>query len=124
MENNGFVEGGPRDAGLAVVAGAVVTVKDSVASGNFRGFQTCGAGVAEVGSVLSIENSLSDRNVVGVHVGVNSGVCDLRVSNSTITGNTLFGIEQQGGSIATSLGNNFVYANAAAETFGLTITPK
>ena len=124
MEKNGSQEGSARDAGLAVVAGALVTVKDSAAAGNFRGFMACGAGAPELGAMLSIENSLADRNGVGVHVGVNLGTCSVRVSNSTITDNSLFGIEQQGGSLVTSLGNNFVSANAAAETFGATTAPK
>jgi hypothetical protein len=124
MENNGSAFGAGRDAGLASLAGSLVTVKDSVSSGNFRGFSVCGAGGAELGAVLSVENSLADRNVVGLLVAANSVACAMRVSNSTITDSTLFGIEQQGGSVVTSLGNNFVYSNAAAETFGLTTTPK
>ncbi len=57
-------------------------------------------------------------------VASNDVATAVRVSNSTITDNSLFGIEQQGGSVVTSLGNNFVYANAGGETFGLTTTPK
>jgi hypothetical protein len=125
MENNGFPFGSVRDAGVAAIAGALVTVRDSVVAGNFRGFMACGAGVAEpLGGVLSVDNSLADRNGVGVFIGANNVACAIRVSNSTITDNSIFGIEQQGGSLVTSLGNNFVYSNAAAEVFGLTTTPK
>ncbi len=125
MEGNGAAYGSVYDAGLAAVGGALVTVKDSVAAGNFRGFSTCGGGGAEpAGAALSIENSLADHNVVGLLVASNAVACAARVSNSTITNNSLYAIEQQGGSVATSLGNNFVYANAGGETFGLTTTPK
>jgi hypothetical protein len=125
MEANGSPVGTENDGGLAVAAGAHVSVKDSVAAGNFRGFQACGAGGGEpLGGVLSIEGSLSDRNVVGVFVAPNAVACSVRVSNSTITDNTLFGIEQQSGNVVTSLGNNFVFSNAGGETFGLTTTPK
>ncbi len=125
MENNGSPLGAVRDAGVAAVAGALITVRDSVATGNFRGFAACGEGPSEpLGGVLSVDHSLADRNVVGVFVSVNNVACAVRVSNSTITDNSLFGIEQQGGSVVTSLGNNFVYSNAAAEVFGLTTTTK
>ena len=38
MEGNGAAYGSRYDAGLAVLAGALVTVKDTVAAGNFRGY--------------------------------------------------------------------------------------
>ena len=108
-----------------MVAGALITVRDSVATGNFRGFAACGERPSEpLGGVLSVDHSLADRNAVGVFVSVNNVACAVRVSNSTITDNSLFAIEQQGGSVVTSLGNNFVYSNAAAEVFGLTTTAK
>lgn len=125
LEGNGTPFGSASEAGVAVLGGALVTVEDSVAVGNFRGFSACGSGAGEpLGGVLSIDRSLSDRNVVGVLVAPNAVACAVRVSNSTITNNTLFGIEQQAANVVTSLGNNFVYANAGAETFGLTTTPK
>jgi hypothetical protein len=125
IENNGNPVGTQTDGGLAVVAGAVVTVRDSVATGNFRGFQACGGlGLETLSGVLSIDNSLSDRNVVGVFVAPNAVACAIRVSNSTITNNTLFGMEAQGGNVITSLGNNFVHNNAGGETFGATVAPK
>jgi hypothetical protein len=100
-------------------------VKDSVVAGNFRGFSACGEGASEpLGGVLSVDHSLADRNVVGVFVSLNNVACAVRVSNSTITDNSFLGIEQQGAAVVTSLGNNFVYSNAANETFGITITPK
>ena len=125
LEGNGSGFGDARMQGVAVLAGALVTVKDTVATGNFRGYSVCANGqVQAVGAALSIENSLASRNVVGLLVASNQVACAARVSNSTITDNLLFGIEQQGGSVATSLGNNFVYDNAGGETFGLTTTPK
>jgi hypothetical protein len=125
VEGNGTSFGSASEAGVAVLGGALVTVEDSVAVGNFRGFSACGNGAPEpLGGVLSVDRSLSDRNVVGVFVAPNAVACAARVSNSTITNNTLFGIEQQAGNVVTSLGNNFVYDNAGAETFGLTTTPK
>jgi hypothetical protein len=125
IEANGSAFGFASDAGVAVLGGALVTVEDSVAVGNFRGFSACGSGAGEpLGGVLSIDRSLADRNTVGVFVAPNAVACAVRVSNSTITNSTLYGIEQQGGNVVTSLSNNFVYSNAAAETFGLTTVPK
>lgn len=125
VEANGAAYGAPNDAGIAVYGGALVTVRNSVATGNFRGFSVCGAGGAEpLGAVLSVDNSLADRNTVGLFVGSNAVACAMRSSNNTITDNTLYGIEQQGGSVVTSLQNNFVYSNPGGETFGLTTTPK
>ena len=124
VEGNGGT-GFPTDAGVAAVGGAIVTVEDSVAVGNFRGFSACNAGGTEpLGGVLSVDRSLSTRNTVGVFVGPNAVTCSVRVSNSTITDNLLFGMEAQGGAVITSLGNNFVFNNAGGETFGATIAPK
>jgi hypothetical protein len=125
VEGNGSGFGDAQDAGVAALAGALVTVKDTVATGNFRGYSVCGNGQGQaVGAAMSIENSLTTRNVVGLLAASNQVACAVRVSNTTITDNSLFGIEQQSGSVATSLGNNFVYDNAGGETFGLTTTPK
>ncbi len=125
MEGNGIAVASEFDAGLAVVAGAMVTVKDSVVAGNFRGFSVCGAGASEpLGAVLSIDHSLADRNIVGLFAGQSGSSCAARVSNSTVTNNLLFGIEQQGTSVVASLGNNFVYSNVGGETFGQTIGTK
>jgi hypothetical protein len=125
VEGNGAGYGAANDAGIAVVSGALVTVRNTVATGNFRGFSVCGAGLAEpLGAVLSVENSFAHRNVVGLFVAPNVVACAMRASSSTITDNTLFGIEQQAGNVVTSLGNNFVYSNNSGETFGLSVTPK
>lgn len=128
VENNGGGFGLPRDAGIAALSGALVTVKNSTAIGNFRGFSVCGNIDAPVAS-MSVEDSLSTRGVVGLFANSNipggvAATCDMRVSRTTVTDNTLFGIEQQNGSVVTSLGNNFIHNNAAAETFGATIPMK
>jgi hypothetical protein len=125
VEGNGGIAGAPTDAGVAALGGSKVTVSDSVAVGNFRGLSACNGGVAEpLGGVLSIDRSLSSRNAVGVFSGPNAVLCSVRVSNSTITDNTLLGMEAQGGGVITSLGNNFVFDNAGGEIFGLTVAPK
>jgi len=125
VEGNGGIAGVPTDAGVAALGGSIVTVEDSVAVGNFRGFSACNGGVGEpLGGVLSIDRSLSSRNAVGVFSGPNAVLCSVRVSNSTVTDNSILGMEAQGGGVITSLGNNFVFNNAAGETFGLTVAPK
>jgi hypothetical protein len=124
IENNGSGYGRAEDGGVVAAAGALVTVRNSVVSNNFRGLSACAAGASAPGAVLTVDNSIATRNVVGVMVAANTSACALRVSNSSITDNSLYGIEEQGGAVVTSLGNNLVYSNGAGESFGLSATPK
>lgn len=107
--------GNPLQRGaLTAGGGATVTARDSVASGNFRGFQ---AGAANGETVqLNVESCVSTTNVVGLFAanGVNTV---LRVSNTVVTNNTLYGIEAQGSGSILSRSNNTVEGNATAQTF-------
>jgi Right handed beta helix region len=111
--------GGPYQTGALVAGdGATVTVRDSVASGNFRGFQ---AGTNTFQTVqLNVESCVSTGNVVGLFTKAGTNTI-LRSSDTVVTNNTLYGIEAQQsgfthGSIL-SRSNNTVEGNAAAQTF-------
>lgn len=100
--------------GLTVGDSSVVTVRDSVASGNFRGFQ---AGSASGQTVqLNVERCVSTSNVVGLFAADGANTV-LRASDSVVTNNTLYGIEAQGSGQVLSRTNNTVAGNAALETF-------
>lgn len=114
--------GGPSQTG-ALVAGnnSVVTVRDSVASGNFRGFQ---AGKLAGQTVqLNVESCVTTGNVVGLFTANGAGTL-LRASNTVVTNNILYGIEAQGVSDILSRSNNTVEGNAAAQTFSGTYTAR
>jgi hypothetical protein len=105
---------------VAAVGARSLTVGDSVAVGLSAASNACNAGGTEpLGGVLSVDRSLSARNTVGVFVGPNRDLL-VRVSNSTITDNLLFGMEAQRRSRDHEPGNNFVFNNAGGETFGAT----
>lgn len=121
LVRNGNSSGIGSDGGLGAEDFSDVTVRDSVAAGNFRGFQaiiTTGTPTIH----LAIENSAASMNTVGVFAGTNvfqgnASTVTVRVSGSIITHNTLFGIEAQASSQILSRVNNTVADNAAAETF-------
>ena len=72
-------------------------------------------------AVVVIEKSVSTFNGVGLFVSVNGALaCTVLASDTNITRNSIFGIEQQGASVATSYGGNTVFNNAG-NTFGLTV---
>lgn len=115
--------GGASQFTGALVAGhnSAVTVHDSVASGNFRGFQ---AGTADGQTAqLNVERCVSTENVVGLFTASGAGTL-LRASNAVVTNNTLYGIEAQGVSDILSRSNNTVEGNAAAQTFTGTYAAK
>lgn len=118
LEGNGLVH-----VTGALTAGnrSAVTVRDSVASGNFRGFEA-GDGAGQTVE-LNVERCVSAGNVVGL-LSANGGSTILRVSDSVITDNTLYGIEAQGSGKVLSRLNNTVEGNAAGETFTGTFTGK
>jgi hypothetical protein len=106
--------------GSLVRAGAfsVVTARDSISSGNFRGFEAYDSGQ------LALENCVATHNVVGVFAAVqSSGHPVMYVSNSVIAFNKLYGIEAQNGTSILSRSNNTVVGNAANETFSGTFLP-
>lgn len=111
FEGNGFssqigaLTGGDR---------ATVTVRDSVASGGFRGFQA-GNGAGQAAQV-NVERCVSTSNVVGLFASDGASTV-LRASDSVVTNNTLYGIEAQGAGSVLSRINNTVEGNAAAQAF-------
>jgi len=118
LEGNGFSQ---QRGAVTAGGGATVTVRDSVASGNFRGFQ---AGTANGQTVqLNVENCVSTGNVVGLFAA-NGAATVLRASDTVVTNNTLFGIEAQGSGSVLSRSNNTVEGNAAAQTFTGTYAAK
>jgi hypothetical protein len=125
IEHSHFSGNGGLNSG-AVNAGAntQMSVHDSVANGNFRGFQVTGGPAF---TEMTVEDCAATGNVVGVF-GTGGGgqlvVALMYVSNSLIAHNTLFAIEAQGGSGIYTRGNNTVIDNAAAETFTGPYSPK
>ena len=120
VERNGNSGGGLYEGGIAAVSNTDVTISNSVATGNFRGIQACGSPTLDPNAVVVIQDTVVTNNVVGLFVAPNvSTACAMLSSNSSITRNSLYGIEQQGGSVITSFGGNTVFNNAA-NTFGLT----
>lgn len=110
--------GGGSSAAVSAGPRSKVTVHDSVAHANFRGFQV----VAEMPdfSTMKVESSSSTGNAVGLFATSNSTptvTATLYVSNCLVAHNTLFAIEAQNGSAVYSRGNNTLVDNAAAETF-------
>lgn len=108
------------DGGIHALGGADVTISNSVMSGNFRGVGACGDALDTVNAVVVVEKSVVTFNGVGLFVSVNGPTaCVMLASDTNITRNSIFGIEQQT-SVATSYGGNTVFNNAG-NTFGLTV---
>jgi len=119
IERNGNFSGIGADGGVVVQDYSEVTVRDSVAAGNFRGFQAILTGGTPTAR-LAIENCVAANNAVGVFAGTDFGSAStviVRVSNSVLTHNTLFAIESQAGAQILSRLNNTVVDNAGGETF-------
>ncbi len=113
------IENNAGYAGVGALSGTDVTIANSTMSGNFRGVAACGLGFG-ANAVVVVEKSVVTFNTVGLFVSVNATGCAMLASDTNITRNSLYGIEQQGGSVVTSYGGNTVY-NDAANTFGLTV---
>ena len=73
-------------------------------------------------AVIVVEKSVTTFNGVGLFVSANGWTvaCAMLASDTSITRNSIFGIEQQGPSVATSYGGNTVFNNSG-NTFGLTV---
>jgi hypothetical protein len=100
--------------GITAGGGVSVTIRDTVAAANFRGFQ---AGTANGQTLqVNVERCVSSGNVVGVFAADGAGTV-VRVSDTTITNNTLFGIEAQGSGAIFSRVNNTVEGNAGGQLF-------
>ena len=93
---------------------SLVSVRDSIALGNFRGFEVYDH------ALLALENCVSTHNVVGLFGAIdpqNTGTPVMYVSNSVITYNSLYGIEPQLGAGIYSRSDNTVLGNGAKEIF-------
>jgi hypothetical protein len=114
---------GNGSSNFAAVAGgnnSTVTVRDSVASGNFRGFQ---AGTADGQTVqVNVERCASTGNFVGLFAANGAGTV-LRASDTVVTNNNL-GIEAQGAGTVLSRSNNTVEGNGSNQTFSGTFAAK
>jgi hypothetical protein len=122
---NGSGSGTLWDAGIAVEPGGDVAIVDSLVANNFRGILLASSTAGQARAVA--ERCVVANNVVGLFTRAYSGPstdCFLGVSASSITGNTLYGIEQQALTAVTSYGDNTVWGNGALETFGATTTKK
>jgi hypothetical protein len=96
-----------NNAGLAAEPRAKVTCVNCLASGNTgRGFTAEGDATPQV----NLQNCISSHNGTGIAVTQGATV---RISNTQITNNTLFGLDQAGGSII-SFGNNNIDGNGGA----------
>jgi hypothetical protein len=103
---------GNRDVGLIAVEGSKVTVRDTVASNNFVGFQAESTFVAVQ---LYIENCVASNNTVGVAslAASSDAVATVTVSNSTVTNNSV-GLQADPLAHLFTRGNNTVQGNTTA----------
>jgi hypothetical protein len=94
--------------GLVVQENSKVTVRNSVASGNYNGFQTI-ANFAP--AELNVENcAVSNNSNIGIDAFSQSAAVTVGVSNSTVTNNGT-GLFQFNGASLLSRGNNTVEGN-------------
>ena len=103
------------DGGVVARGFSEVTVTNSVASGNVRGF-VAASGTATDRIRLTLEGCAAADNVVGIFAA-NGDQIIVRVAGSVITHNTLFAMEAQGTGQITTRGNNTVIDNNAGEAF-------
>ena len=108
---------GNTDRGVYVSGGAAgvtstAAISDSIASGNYVGFQPTSGTVGNV-ATMSVTRSTMSNNQYGVASSASGGVAIVTLSNSMVTGNTVTGLYQSGGSTFETLGNNTVRLNAA-----------
>ena len=99
---------GNGNSGLVLSGGAIVTVKDSVATGNTQAgfFVDNGAGVV-VAAQLNLQDSVSANNGQGITAGAGGTV---RISQTQITNNTT-GLNPISGGLISSYGTNNIAAN-------------
>jgi len=100
------------------LAGSVLTVNNSVFSGNTGGGGSGGSGGAinNVGT-LTVTNSTFNSNTIGFGGAIaNQGAGTLSVSNSTFTNNTVTSTS------STGLGGGAIYSNTTASGVAVTIT--
>lgn len=94
-------------------------VKDSVATGNYRGFGIWQS-VPSDGALL-LDGCVSAHNTTGVYaLGQNGIVATAKVTNSTITGNDTGVLGELTGQVL-SFGNNQLWGNTTDGTFNSTV---
>jgi len=114
LENNGRKT--PYGGGLGVNSNAKVTVRDTIAAGNYVGFD------ALLGD-LNIEHCEASNNTsAGVIARANEGpgIAAVTISNSIVTNNP-FGFAQSGNGLFHSLGNNVVRRNGTNTSGTITV---
>jgi hypothetical protein len=105
--------------GLRVKGSAKVTVTNSSFTNNYIGID------ADIVGILQADNVLVQHNVIGVSTNLNGGVTPggtVRLSDSTITDNTSYGLKptDNAGAIVGSIisfGNNRIYKNGIDGNF-------
>ena len=102
--------------GLDIVSHARVTVRDSVASGNGRGFVVGGGD-------LNIENCEASNNGDGVVASGGTTAGTVTASNCIVTNNSQTGFTQSGTGVFQSLGNNVVRRNGTNTSGTITVIP-
>ena len=109
--------------GLFPAAGSLVTVRNSVASGNFEGFFVFSDNANA--TQLNVESCVIDNNVDGIFAErTSTGAVIVRISNSTVTNNAHVGLliaVTSSPAVILSRGNNTVEGNLVADTGGGTI---
>jgi hypothetical protein len=102
--------------GLRAQDNALVTVRNSVSSGNATGFTAFGnPGTA----IIDIEGTVVSNNTFGVVAGLGSGLARIRISNTMITGNVT-GLYADGQGLIHSFGNNSIWDNTTNGAPGYT----
>jgi hypothetical protein len=101
-----------NSTGLSVSSRAKATIKNSLIARNTNGGMYASSGDA-ANSELDIENCLisHNHNGVGGNEHVDGGYGTIRISRSTVIGNTNNGVQQAYASVVLSRGNNTIEAN-------------
>jgi hypothetical protein len=116
-------ERGQFSTGLLVGSGNVDTVVsaiDFVAAGNEIGAAAINT-IAGHSVEMNLDHAvLSDNSEDGVEaVALNGGSTTVRLTNSTVTSNGAYGLNQSGTATLASMNNNFVVGNRTADTVGM-----
>jgi hypothetical protein len=112
VENNGSVA-----SGIFAGDNARVSVRDSVSGGNGFGFAARSENAGQTAE-MNLESCSSTNNKQdGLRAGGGAGAAIIRVSNSTINGNTANGVFQAVNGSILSRGNNTLEGNGGLNAF-------
>jgi hypothetical protein len=109
MEKNG-------GTGLLARDNSRVTIRNSLAANNGTGF-AAQAATSGLLVELNLENCIATNNGTGLYAGGGSGSSTLRVSNATITNNSVNGVSVATNASILSRGNNTLEGNADGNSF-------